>query len=43
MRIIVSGPIANKPGNGGIAWNVLNITIMVLILWRTGARRTATA
>lgn len=24
MRIIVSGPIANKPGNGGIAWNVLS-------------------
>jgi hypothetical protein len=23
-RIIVSGPIANKPGNGGIAWNVLS-------------------
>ena len=22
--IIVSGPIANKPGNGGIAWNVLS-------------------
>ena len=24
MRIIVSGPIANKLGNGGIAWNVLS-------------------
>jgi hypothetical protein len=23
-RVIVSGPIANKPGNGGIAWNVLS-------------------
>lgn len=23
-RIIVGGPIANKPGNGGIAWNVLS-------------------
>ena len=23
-RIIVSGPIANKPGNGGIAWNVIS-------------------
>ncbi len=27
----------------GIAWNVLNIAIMVLILWRTGTRRLAHA
>ncbi len=27
----------------GIAWNVLNIAIMCLILWRTGQRRTSAA
>jgi MFS family permease len=27
----------------GIAWNLMNIAIMIMILWRTGARRTVAA